>query len=306
LATIRLDEFDDGVVIYFQTDQQRVNAYTLASALVSFADAAKAANRSINPGYEIEVVVEALASGSFRTRVKAIYSGAGNLFSAESLRTIVLSVIASFVFEAIHPPSQPVKIIIETDQVIIDRGSDKVIVPRNVYVASQEAKTNPQFTAAIGQVASAIASDRNLTGLSFMPSINSAAPEVLITRESLQAYLPTTSGEEPFQRTVLETCDLQIVKAILERSDRKWEFRWRGVKVSAPVTDQSFYSNFFAHRIMIAPGDELQVRMKITQIRQPESNIFTNVGYEVVEVLGHTPKLEQLEMQSSLEQKQQP
>lgn len=296
MATIRLDEFNDGIVIYFQTEQQRVNAYTLASALVSFADAAKAANRSINPGFEIEIVVEALASGSFRTRVNAIYSGAGNLFSAASLQAIVLSVIASFIFEAIHPPSQPVNIIIEADQVIIDRGKDRVIVPRNVYVASQEVKASSQFTSAINQAVSTIASDPGLTGLSFVPSIDSPAPEVLITKESLQAYLPRVIEEEPFQRTILETCDLQIVKAILERSDRKWEFRWRGVKISAPVTDQGFYSNFFAHRITIAPGDELQVRMKITQHRQPESNIFTNVGYEVVEVLGHTPKMEQLEI----------
>ncbi len=298
MATIRLDEFSDGIVIYFQTEQQRVNAYTLASALVSFADAAKAANRSINPGFEIEIVVEALASGSFRTRVNAVYSGAGNLFSAESLRAVVLSVIASFIFEMIHPPSQPVNVIIETDQVIIDRGKDRIIVPRNVYVASQEAKANPQFTAAISQTASTIAADPDLTGLSFAPSIDSPAPQVFITKESLQAYLPNVSEDEPFQRTILETCDLQIVKAILERSDRKWEFRWRGVKISAPVLDQSFYSNFFAHRITIAPGDELQVRMKITQRRQPESTIFTNVGYEVVEVLRHSPKMAQLEIGS--------
>jgi hypothetical protein len=296
VATVRLDEFTNGVVIYFQTEAQRVNAYTLAHALENFADAARAANRSINPGFEIEIVVEALASGSFRTRMNAIYTGAGNLFTADALRAVILSVVASYVYEAIHPPTQPVNVIINDDEVIIERGKDRIVVPRNVYIATQEAKSNPQFTSSINQAVSTIASDPSIGGLGFVPSLASPPPELVITRDSLEAYLPQPTDEAPSTKIIIETCDLQIVKAILERTERKWEFRWMGVKVSAPVTDQAFYSSFFAHRIMIAPGDELQVRMKITQVKQPGSNIFTNVDYEVIEVLKHTPKVEQLQI----------
>jgi hypothetical protein len=296
MATIRLEEFGDGIVIYFKTDAQRINAYTLASTLVSFADAARAANRTINPGYEIEIVVEALAPGSFRTRISAVYSGAGNLFTAESLRNLILGVAACFIYEAIHPPAKAPQIIIETNEVIIVSGEDRVVVPRNVYVATQEAKANPQFTSAMSQLITNVAGDSSINGLGFAPSIDSPAPEIVVSRENLLAYLPQENTDQPVRRDILEVCDLQIVKAILERSDRKWEFRWRGIKVSAALTDQSFYSNFFAHRITIAPGDELRVRMKITQSRQPESNIYTNVGYEVIEVLSHTPKVQQFEI----------
>jgi hypothetical protein len=41
MADFRLERSDDEYVIHFQTGLQRINAYTLASTLVSIADAAK-------------------------------------------------------------------------------------------------------------------------------------------------------------------------------------------------------------------------------------------------------------------------
>jgi hypothetical protein len=84
LAIIRLEPFEDAVVIHFGTEATRINAYTLATTLISVADAAKAANAAINPGYEIEVVVEALGPGSFKATVRTIYHEAGNLFFIRS------------------------------------------------------------------------------------------------------------------------------------------------------------------------------------------------------------------------------
>lgn len=99
--------------------------------------------------------------------------------------------------------------------------------------------------------------------------------------------------EEGNTRIIEEDCDLQIVKAILERGQRKWEFRWRGVKISAPVLDQNYYTEFFAHQIRIAPGDELEARLLIRQTRDQETGIYANVGYEVVRVFEHIPRMQQ-------------
>lgn len=91
MSTIELGQFEDAFVIHFGTPTTRINAYTLATTLTNLADAAKAANSTINPGYEIEVLVETLGGGSFRAKVRTIYRGAGNLFSPQDLKTIVLS-----------------------------------------------------------------------------------------------------------------------------------------------------------------------------------------------------------------------
>ncbi|GAL31217.1 hypothetical protein JCM19239_6602 [Vibrio variabilis] len=101
--------------------------------------------------------------------------------------------------------------------------------------------------------------------------------------------------EEP-QREVNEVAELQIKRAILERSKRKWEFIWRGIKISAPVSDQQFYDDFFAHKITVAPGDSLDAILTISQVRDEDTGIYTNSKYEVKTVHRHIPRATQVEI----------
>lgn len=79
-------EFKEEFVVHFGGEQPRVNAYTLATSLVSLADAIKEANSIINPGYEVEVVVEAIGPGSFRATIKTLAKGLDNLFTKENIK----------------------------------------------------------------------------------------------------------------------------------------------------------------------------------------------------------------------------
>ncbi|MFW5454622.1 hypothetical protein [Thioalkalivibrio sulfidiphilus] len=139
----------------------------------------------------------------------------------------------------------------------------------------------------------AIENDDKVEALGFVEEIDSPEPEVVIPRRSIINASLQLEAEEP-TRVVEEFVDLQIIKAILERSRRKWEFMWRGVKISAPVTDEKFYVEFFAHDITIAPGDVLKVRLQIKQVRDSDTGIYSNQGYEIVEVFEHVPRLRQM------------
>ena len=103
-------------------------------------------------------------------------------------------------------------------------------------------------------------------------------------------------------RQIIEIAQLQILRAILERSTRRWEFVWHGITISAPVLDQSFYNDFFEHKITIAPGDSLEAKVKIYQKRDDDTGIYTNDKYEVIEVLKHLPRPRQtsIELNNSL------
>lgn len=102
-------------------------------------------------------------------------------------------------------------------------------------------------------------------------------------------------AEEPF-RTVEEVVNLQIIKAILEESRRKWEFMWRGIKISAPIVSKKFYVEFFAHDITIAPGDVLEVKLLIKQELDTKTGIYANKSYEVADVYKHIPRVRQMNM----------
>ena len=129
MHVVEIKEFEEEFVLYFGTKPNRINAYTLASSLVSIADAVKSANSLINPGYNVEVVVEAFGQGSFKVKVKTLYQGAKNLFSKDNLKAITLSVIAAYIFQHTLAPDVEVNVVVNDSEVIIEQGETKVVSP---------------------------------------------------------------------------------------------------------------------------------------------------------------------------------
>lgn len=295
MRVIDITQFENSVVIHFDTEDTRINAYTLASTLVSLADAAKAANNVLNYGYEIEIVVEALGPGSFRARIRAIYSSTKNLFANQVVLGVVIGVLGNYIYERTLAVDDKVIVEVKTDEVIIQKGEDRIVVPRNVYDATRKAEKNPLFVKAMSRTFEAIAADDKIKGVGLVTSMDSPPPEIIIPKAALQ-QMATSIPEDPDARVIYEQVDLQIIKAILDKSKRKWEFMWRGIKISAPVVHEHFYVNFFSHEITIAPGDILQAKLAIKQTKDPQTGIYSNIGYEVVEVYDHVPRIKQMRL----------
>lgn len=299
MVAIEIQRSDSAFVIHFGTELPRINAYTLATTLSNLADAAKAANATINPGYEIEIVVEALAGGSFKAQVRALYKGATNLFSAQAAQAVVLNVIAAFIFQHTLAPDAQVTVNVNTSEVVIEQGDTRVVVPREVHDAAQVAERSPQFRKGLAQAMRALEEDPEIQSLGFSYRLTDPVPVVQIQRDQFAVLPRYLSEEEQDARELVEVTDLQILRAILERSKRRWEFVWSGVRIAAPVTDDKFYDDFFAHKVTIAPGDMLRVKLRVRQRRHKDAHIFINEGYEVVEVLSHLPQPKQQRLGSA-------
>jgi hypothetical protein len=297
MKIVDISKFEDSVVLYFDTDKSTINAYTLASILVSIADAAKAANASLNAGHEIEIVVEALGKGSFKAKISAIYNQSKNIFSSQIVAGVVIGLLSNYIYERVFSLDNSINVQINTDEVIIQKGEERLVVPRKVYEATREVEKNPKFVQSIERVFQAIERDSEVKGFGFTESMESGKPNIVLPRQSIIS----ASGEVKEidgVRIVSEIVDIQILKAILERGKRKWEFMWRGIKISAPITSQSFYNKFFNHSITIAPGDSLEVTLEIKQVRNEDTGIYINNSYEVVEVFKHHPRLKQESLES--------
>ena len=162
MRVVEIAQFNNSVVIHFDTDDTRINAYTFASTLVGLADAAKAANTTLNAGCEIEIVVEALGPGSFRALVRAIYSSSRNLFANQVFMSLVLGVLGNYIYERTLAVDDKVTIEVKTDEVIIQKGDDRVVVPRDVYDATRRVEKNPLFVKAMTKTFEAVAADARL------------------------------------------------------------------------------------------------------------------------------------------------
>jgi hypothetical protein len=290
METINISQFEDSFVIHFGVDSNRINAYTLASTLINLADAAKVANNEINPGYEIEIVVEAIGSGSFKAKIKTFYKETGNLFSLNSLKQIVLNLIASYIFIHIIQPNSNVNITINSNEVIIQQSEKEYVISRSVYDSVKEIQKNPRFTNSISRAIRSVEKDPQIKNIGFSKNINDMIPSIEIQRERFSLLTNPLIDDEKESRIIEEIVDVEITKAILERSNRKWEFVWNGNKLSAPVLDQKFYDDFFAHKVTIAPGDILKVRLRMHQNKMPDIGVYINDHFEVEEVFEHIPK----------------
>lgn len=289
MAEFRISTLKDGFVLYFETPEQRINAYALASTLVALSDAAKAASRTLNSTIDIEIVVEALGSGSFRARITAIAKAAGIFASQQLLAGVVIGVVANYTYDHTLAKKDKVEVIVNTDEVIITQGEDRLIVPRAIHDATQQVSRDPVFVRSMDRMLDSVIIDERVTGFGIAPDMQSPPPSLILPRALLEIRDEQLEPEPP-SRTIEEDADLYIVKAIMERSKRKWEFKWHGVTISAPIKDPEFYDDFARHDFTIAPGDEFQARLAIHQKRDDVSGIYTNKSYEVIRVYRHVSR----------------
>lgn len=292
MATYEVHREVDRFVLYFETPRNEVSAYAFASALVGLADAVREANSTVNPGYRVEVVVEALAPGSFKATVKTVFTQAKNLFSHSAVQAVIWGIVSAHIYETYIKKDEPPKISVSNDMVVIEVGKDKIIVPRDIYEAKRQVEKSERFNNAIGKVFDAAESDPNVTGLSLGEDRRDAPPPFMIPREQFGIFR-TEQPVDDTSREIVEVTQVEINRAILERGTRRWEFFWRGVKIAAPILDNRFFDRFFAHEITIAPGDALEVALRIVQEKHPDSGIFVNKRYEIIEVYDHIPRLKQ-------------
>jgi hypothetical protein len=296
VAELRIAEFENTVVLYFQTSESNINAYALAATLVALADSAKAAARTLNSGIEIEIVVESLSSGSFRAKVTAIAREAGLFVKNQVATGVIIGVLASYVYDHTLGKKEPVQVIVQTDEVVVVSGNDRVVIPRAIHDAQQIVVKNPVFVRSIDRMLSSTVIDNRVTGFGLASSLDSPPPEIILNRELLE--IRDALDPEPKTRVIEEDADLYIVKAIMERSNRKWEFKWHGINISAPIKDPNFYDDFAKHNFTIAPGDEFQAKIAISQKRDDLSGVYSNTKYEVLHVYRHIsrPKPGRLEL----------
>lgn len=293
MTQINIQEYEESFVIYLGGESGNINAYTLASTLISFADAAKAANDFINPGYNIEVRVIALGNGSFKTQIKAVYDEAKNLFTKDNLKAIVLGVIAAFLYQHTLAPDADINVIINDDSVIIEQGDKQIIIPKETHDYLKEVEKSEKFKKEIGNTFSTIEKDSSITSFGIINDMNEPKPPLEIPRSNFP-QLSALINEEPTseEKTVVLIETVQILRAILEKGNRMWQFSWKGVRISAPVLDEKFYQRFYNHEITIAPEDALKVKLKIYQKRNDIAGIYINKKYEVIDYTSRSSQIE--------------
>jgi hypothetical protein len=216
MTTVEIRREVDRFVLYFETPRAEISAYALASALVGLADAVREANAVVNPGYQVEVVVETLSAGSFKATVRTVFTKAKNLFSHQAVQAVIWGIVATHIYEIGIKHEAPPKITVTGDVVIIEVGNERIIVPKNVYEAKRQLEKSERFNNAVGKIFDAAASDSQITGVAFVEEGQEPLPPLTIPRERF-ALFQNERYVDDSSREIIEITHVEISRAILER-----------------------------------------------------------------------------------------
>ena len=216
MATIDLRRIEDTIILHFHKEGARINAYTLASTLVAFADAIKEANNVINTGYSVEVVVEGLTDGSFRLRIRTLCKSLNNLFSKENAKIVLLGVLSCYIYEKIIAPEENITVTVNDKCVVIEQGNDRIIVSQDVYEQKKIVEEQTKFKEQVAKAFYIIKGDQQVTSFSIDRGLDPEDNLPKIPRDDFDkiAFLPESEEDEEI---VTEIAELQIIKSIAFR-----------------------------------------------------------------------------------------
>lgn len=286
MTTIDLREFDDdGFVLHFGGRTHQVDALTFGNALVSLAEAIRAINQEVNPGYALEIAIDAVGPGSFRARLKTAKTSLRNLFSGSITRDIVVSLLATFLWEKVINSELPPTIIVNEDSVVIEHGSDRIIISKEAFDQKAKVDRNPGVNKYVARAMEAMENDPSVTSLGIARGLHDREPVIEFSRDAFpiirsNAVPPPEKGTRHQDHSAV----LTVHKAVFERSSRKWEFIWNGFRISAPIIDDTFFDRLESRQVSLQQGDAFEATLRVHQVFDRMAETWLNDWYEVISV----------------------
>ena len=175
MGTIDLRKMSgDQIVIHFGGAVTSVDAYTFANSLVAFADTVRSVNGVINPNQGIEVRLEAIGPGSFRAVITRVKKGLGGFFS-RGAEAVSWGLIGALIYENLTKGDPGVQVTVNTNEVVIQHGHDRIIVPRAVYDHLPNVRSNLEVQKNLRRTFQVIEGDDAIQNFGLTPKLSELA-----------------------------------------------------------------------------------------------------------------------------------
>ena len=274
------------IVLHFGGRPNEVDAFTFSNSLIAFAEAISEINGQINENYSIEITIEGLGPGSFRARITTHLKSLGGLLKHDA-RNVIASLLASYIFLRLCP-QEPPKIIVNDDSIVITTGSDRIIIPKATWEAKEKIKNPKVIEHHISTAFSVMAEDPSVSDFGIASSLSDPSPIGTINRSKFAAIARQYEEKEDDKNKKFqdERTKLTVLKLVFERGNRKWQFVWNGIRISAPIKSDEFFDKLATREYDFSQGDVLDVTLRVHQVRDEISGVFINSDYEVIAVHG--------------------
>ena len=276
------NEFLGRYVFTFGTAENFVKSQTFIDGTEGFVDVLRLIGNRIDALTEIEYYIEAIEPGSVRVNIRGFYKKLNNFVSNNILGIIIVSVFANWLSDKLKRDDAPI-VQVGSELTQIEINGKIIVIPKDALKYYQSLKNSEDIDRAVKKTFRPIQADPavNFIGFEFEDEKNKV--DFKINRPEIEVL---AKEDEITEKTETERAEITIIRAILERSRRKWEFNWNGVKISSAITDAGFYKKFESHVYQIAPGDKLDVDLQIKRRLDRQSGVWEAVYYEITSVWG--------------------
>lgn len=284
-------ELSNDFKIKFDGQLHQVNANTLITSLINLSTAIQEINKGLNPDRQIEINIKATEKGSFLLWMGLALAKLPQLLetTGSGAKNIIDVLAGILTIKNALRGKQPEKIEEDGDKIKLHTNNGTIIV---IDKFTYNCSGNQTIQDAISNTFEMLQEDSSISG--FAITDVQEKPYFEVERKDFEQLAIKSEVIEENKRILTEIADLFIFKIVFDNK-YKWEFYFKGNKISATVTDETFFQRIDEGE-SFSKGDSLTVEIEVQQIFEKSVNTFINQSYTIKRVLQHTPRGEQKKM----------
>ncbi|MBI5021118.1 MAG: hypothetical protein HZB59_06765 [Ignavibacteriales bacterium] len=275
----------------FQGEAAEINASTLVSSLSGIISILEESNKKLLPKRKIKIKVQSPKRGSFLINmavespsiIQTILEHATIQNAAYLVTTLVgiLTIRKYFSKEKAEVTEKD-----ENNYQLKSKSGNNIVIDKRIYNIY---KDNIQINNAVDRVFGELSIDPAVEEIDILDKNNTELFSA--TKEHFPEISAEVEEITEKQRSQTISASVNVFKIVWDEH-YKWEFFWRGNKISAKILDDNFFKRVHSGE-KFAEGDILEVKLKIEQTFNESANTWVNGSYEIVEVINHIPRPEQ-------------
>ncbi|MBK7682987.1 MAG: hypothetical protein KA347_01320 [Bacteroidia bacterium] len=279
--------------IKFDGQQHQVDANVLVSSLIHTTTIVQEVNKYLNSGKKIEIKVKALEKGSFLCHIELVETtidSLKNLLTKDNIEVgaaIVTTVVGIIELKKFLKGKKAKEVQKQGDRTKIINKDGNVLIIENATFNIYE--HSPVVKDALAQNFDALNNDPAITGFEITDKNENAL--VRVDKSEFVELSQKSEEVEEGERKIVEAATVNVVRVSFEES-LKWDFYYRGIKISAKIADPSFYE-LIDKGEAFAKGDVLEVELQIHQKFDESVNTFVTKSYTVNKIVRHLSRNEQ-------------
>lgn len=287
------------LLIKFDGELNQVDANTLISSLACVVTIVNEVSQEVSPEHKIDIKINAINKGSFIINLEFItqlLNDAQSLLTKDNIQVLgeIVGIIGGLLGLRKFLKGKKPKEVKESNQEVAITNSDgnHLTLQKNIYNIYN---SNININEALNNNFESLTNDPSITKYKLLTKDNKSIFEAdkkefseLVYQEKIEEILPE-------EKIIKIRTFLHIFKIVFDNK-YKWEFIYRGDKISAYVADDEFFNKIDKGE-KFSKGDTLEVEIEITQSFDKGANTYLNKCYKVLKVFSHIPRTEQQKLE---------